>query len=200
MTAVAVIAREARLLGAGAAALAAFACVDSPPRPAGDLPGYEEETTMRLNSTSMVNGEEIPEVHACSSIEHLGQSPDLAWTTAPEGTQAFAVTLVDNSADGFMHWALLNIPASSYSLEAGARGNELPPGTVELDNQFGKPGYGGPCPPQGDPPHTYVFTVYALKEKVKGYATGQRAPRALDDELRTKLSIASATFTVSFSR
>ena len=58
-----------------------------------------------------------------------------------------------------------NLPPSTTSLEKGAGtsdGSKLPQGTVQVRTDFGAPGYGGPCPPQGDHPHRYLFTIFAL--------------------------------------
>lgn len=96
-------------------------------------------------------------------------SPELSWTGAPAGTKSYAVTLYDPDAptgSGWWHWVIYNIPASVTKLEAGARdpkANKAPAGSVQGRTDFGTPGYGGPCPPQGDKPHRYVFTVFALK-------------------------------------
>jgi Raf kinase inhibitor-like YbhB/YbcL family protein len=86
-------------------------------------------------------------------------SPHLRWGEAPEGTKSFALSCVDPDAPGgdFIHWLMINIPATTTELPQGAA---LPPGAVEIANDFGKTSYGGPCPPSGV--HRYVFTVYAL--------------------------------------
>jgi Raf kinase inhibitor-like YbhB/YbcL family protein len=96
-------------------------------------------------------------------------SPSLAWKNAPAGTKTFALTVYDLDAptgSGWWHWIVFNIPADVTSLPAGV-GNpasgQTPKGAVQAKNDFGKPGYGGPCPPQGDKPHRYIFTVYAIK-------------------------------------
>ena len=100
-------------------------------------------------------------------------SPQISWRNAPQGTQSFAVTMHDPDAPtnvgGFTHWVVVNIPASANGLAQGAGNGKLPAPAVGVSNGFDNTGvtgvngnYGGPCPPQGDKPHRYVFTVYAL--------------------------------------
>lgn len=97
-------------------------------------------------------------------------SPELAWSGAPEGTKSFALLVHDPDAPtggaGWWHWLVTNIPATTTGLakDAGkADGSNLPAGAAHVNTDFGGPGWGGPCPPAGDKPHRYVFTVYALK-------------------------------------
>lgn len=96
-------------------------------------------------------------------------SPALTWRGAPAGTKSFAVTVYDPDAptgSGWWHWAIFNIPANVTALAKDAgnpQANLAPPGSIQSRTDFGKPGYGGPCPPTGDKPHRYQFTVYALK-------------------------------------
>lgn len=96
-------------------------------------------------------------------------SPHLQWKNAPPETKSFAVTVYDPDAptgSGWWHWVVFNIPPSVTQLDADA-GNparELAPnGSIESVTDYGRPGFGGACPPVGDKPHRYVFTVYALK-------------------------------------
>jgi len=101
-------------------------------------------------------------------------SPALAWKNAPAGTRSFTLQVYDPDApsgSGWWHWTVYNIPASVTQLAQGA-GNApaaLPAGAVAGINDFqdtgasgGNGNYGGPCPPAGDKPHRYVFTIYAL--------------------------------------
>jgi len=96
-------------------------------------------------------------------------SPQLSWENPPSGTKSFAITVYDKDAptgSGWWHWVVFDIPASATGLTQGAGDVSkklLPPGAIQSITDFGQPGYGGPCPPQGDKPHQYVVTLYALK-------------------------------------
>src|SRR5262249_21153446 len=66
---------------------------------------------------------------------------------------------------GLGHWLVVNTPpsASELPLDAGnPRSPQLPRGALQTRTDFGAPGYGGPCPPAGDHPHRYFFTVFAV--------------------------------------
>ena len=99
-------------------------------------------------------------------------SPQLSWENAPEGTTHFAVTMYDKDAptgSGFWHWVIFNIPATVTELKSGAgevAKKLAPKEAIQSVTDFGKPGYGGPCPPAGAP-HQYLITVYALKSKIE---------------------------------
>jgi Raf kinase inhibitor-like YbhB/YbcL family protein len=96
-------------------------------------------------------------------------SPELSWKNAPKETKSFAVTVYDPDAptgSGWWHWLIFNIPPSVTSLSANAGtpdGERAPKGAIQSMTDFGQRGYGGPCPPAGNKPHRYIFTVYALK-------------------------------------
>jgi len=97
-------------------------------------------------------------------------SPALKWSGAPKDTKGFAPLVHDPDAPtggaGWWHWVLINIPAATTELPKGAGKNDgsaVPSGAISIATDFGTPGYGGPCPPAGDKPHRYNFTLYALK-------------------------------------
>ncbi|MCB1746418.1 MAG: YbhB/YbcL family Raf kinase inhibitor-like protein [Gammaproteobacteria bacterium] len=129
-----------------------------------------------LTSESFKEGELLGTDHVLSEAFGFGcaggnLSPQLAWQGAPDGTQSFAVTCFDPDAptgSGFWHWVVANIPAEVSGLPLGAgdpaRG-AMPAGALEVRTDFGKPGYGGPCPPEGANIHRYIFTVYAVGVK-----------------------------------
>ena len=97
------------------------------------------------------------------------KSPALKWSGAPKATKSFAITVYDPDAptgSGWWHWVVINIPSGITELtaNAGALNSEtLPKGVMQVRTDFGVAAWGGPCPPQGDKPHHYIFTVYALK-------------------------------------
>ncbi|HNN08925.1 MAG TPA: YbhB/YbcL family Raf kinase inhibitor-like protein [Azospira sp.] len=97
-------------------------------------------------------------------------SPALVWKNPPKGTKSFALQVHDPDAptggSGWWHWVVINIPAATGELPSGAGkadGSGLPAGAIQINTDFGGPGWGGPCPPVGDTPHRYNFTLHALK-------------------------------------
>lgn len=103
----------------------------------------------------------IPTRHTCDG-EDL--SPVFRWQEAPPATKSFALICDDPDAPmgTWVHWVMYDIPASVYQLEEGISDSEtLSNGAKQGITDFGRPGYGGPCPPPGKP-HRYYFKLYAL--------------------------------------
>jgi len=125
---------------------------------------------MTLTSPQIKNGGSIAVEQEFKGFGCTGGniSPALAWKGAPKGTKSFALTVYDPDAptgSGWWHWVMFNIPADVTSLPKGAgdpAAKLAPAGSVQGRTDFGTSGYGGPCPPVGDKPHHYHFTVYAL--------------------------------------
>ena len=125
---------------------------------------------MSLTSPDIKPGARIPEEQAFNGFGCTGNnvSPALNWSGAPAGARSFALTLYDPDAptgSGFWHWVMFNIPADVASLPKGAgdpKSGAAPKGAVQTRSDYGMPGYGGPCPPKGDKPHRYQFTIFAV--------------------------------------
>jgi Raf kinase inhibitor-like YbhB/YbcL family protein len=130
-------------------------------------------------------------------------SPQLTWANAPKETKSFVVTVYDPDAptgSGWWHWIVYDIPASAAELPQGAGSGTaaLPEGAKQGRTDFGAPGFGGACPPPGDKPHRYVFTVYALKvEKLE--VPADASPAMIGFMTRAN-SLGSATFTATYAR
>ena len=126
-------------------------------------PILQEEDGMALSvsSTAFEEMGDIPVKYTCDGQD---MSPPLAWGEPPQGTQAFALIMDDPDAPGrvFTHWVLFNLPPDSRGLsEAVPAQKQLADGALQGKNDFGKIGYGGPCPPRGSA-HRYHFKIYAL--------------------------------------
>jgi Raf kinase inhibitor-like YbhB/YbcL family protein len=130
-------------------------------------------------------------------------SPELSWSDPPKGTKSFVVTVYDPDAptgSGWWHWVVYDIPATAKELPQGAGSGKatLPEGAKQGKTDFGAPGFGGACPPPGDKPHRYVFTVYALKaDKLDVPAD---ASPALIGYMTKANALGSATFTAKYAR
>jgi len=112
-------------------------------------------TKLSLTSNAFHDGQPIPTQYTCDGTN---QSPALSWGEPPQGTRSFALVVDDPDAPGgtFRHWGVYDIPANTRSLASGRSVG------TEVTNDFGKSGYGGPCPPKGHGPHHYHFKLFAL--------------------------------------
>ena len=117
--------------------------------------------TFTLTSAAFQEGGAIPSRYTCDG-EDL--SPPLAWSEPPAGTRSVALISDDPDAPGktWVHWVLYHLPPTSQGLPEGLpTAAQLPDGARQGTTDFGRSGYGGPCPPSGT--HRYVFTLYALE-------------------------------------
>ena len=126
--------------------------------------------TFTLSSEHFLQGKKLSNTQLFDGFGCQGDnlSPALYWQGAPKNTKSFAITLYDPDAptgSGFWHWTVLNIPhnISNLSLDAGNINNKkLPLGARQIRNDYGTKSFGGACPPEGDNPHRYQLTIYAL--------------------------------------
>jgi Raf kinase inhibitor-like YbhB/YbcL family protein len=109
----------------------------------------------RLSSVAFADGADIPARHTCDGDD---RSPRLTWSGRPRGTRSLALVVDDPDAPRgtFTHWIVYDLSPELTELGEGS------PEGVQGRNGFGRTGYGGPCPPPGDQPHRYRFTLYAL--------------------------------------
>lgn len=159
-------------------------------------PGEEAAMSLEIRTTAFDDGGTIPARFTCSA-ENL--SPALSWTGAPEGTRAFALICDDPDAPAgtWVHWVAYDLPASAAGLPEGVRAAErMDGGGRQGRNDFGKLGYGGPCPPPGKP-HRYFFKLYALSGELglPAGATKKQVEAAMKD-----LILAEARLMGRFSR
>ena len=111
-----------------------------------------------------LDGAAIDPLYACDG-DNI--SPAISWYGVPAGTVQLALVVTDDDAviEGrpFVHWVVAGVSPDDVSIVEGS----VPAGAIEAVNSFGEIGWGGPCPPQGDPAHTYRFTLHALAQQVE---------------------------------
>lgn len=133
-------------------------------------------------------------------------APQLSWKNAPKDTKSFAVTVYDPDAptgSGWWHWIVYDIPAAFSGLPGGASSAaeakvKLPEGAKQGRNDYGVRDFGGACPPVGDKPHRYIFTVHALK--VDKLGVPEDASAALIGYMLNANSLGRASFTARYGR
>ena len=114
--------------------------------------------TIALRSSAFRDGGTIPLPYTCASV---GKSPPLRWSGVPRRARELALVVIDPDAPGggFVHWVLFRLPPGLHRLAAGS----VPDAAREAVNSAGETGWAPPCPPKGDAPHHYEFTLYALE-------------------------------------
>lgn len=160
----------------------------------------------KLFSTDINDGEMMSKTQEFMGFGCNGKniSPHLRWSNAPQGTKSFAITVYDPDAptgSGWWHWQIVNIPASTNEILRGAGDVSkkiAPLESMQIENDFGFQGFGGACPPAGNKPHRYQFTIYALSVAnldVKATASG-----ALVGYMIKSNSISSSTLEALYQR
>ena len=133
--------------------------------------------TLTLTSTAFTDGAAIPRKYTCQGDDI---SPPLAWSGVPAGTQSLVLIVDDPDAPDparpqrvWVHWVLFNLPPDAAGLAEGVAESALPMGTEGGLNDWGRTGYGGPCPPIGT--HRYFHKLSALDIRLKGLTTPRKA-------------------------
>jgi Raf kinase inhibitor-like YbhB/YbcL family protein len=152
---------------AASAALLLGACSTSSGSGPVALPIATGAGELQLTSNSFADGSTLPARFTCDG---QGLPPDLSWTVSPPAAEfVLVMTDPDTSGGTFVHWVMYGISSDANNVGEG----QGPPGARQGLNGFGTLGYGPPCPPQADPVHHYVFTMYALSSaRTTGFGSG----------------------------
>jgi hypothetical protein len=168
-----------------------------PPTTTTSLPPGETFTTIPATPAPILSlvapwpdGATVPVRHTCDDAD---VSPALTWSGLPPETVEVALTVTDLDADGFAHWVVTGIDPAVTGLAEG----ESPDGATEWTNGFGLTGWGGPCPPEAEPAHFYLFTVHALNQPL---AVADDASAAEVVEALNALAIAQASVSGTYAR
>ena len=158
---------------------------------------------MKIELVGLTDGGRMPDAHVFNGFgcEGANISPAVRWSGAPDGTKSFAITVYDPDAptgSGWWHWLAFNIPTNTNEIPGGASMKDMPRGTVESITDYGAPGYGGACPPQGHGDHRYIFTVFALDVDTLPLDGG--AMPAMVGYYLNQHKISSATATLLYGR
>ena len=150
------------------------------PQASTNTAGSQQKSEMKLTSTAFKEGEAIPRGYTCDGAD---VSPPLEWTGVPKTAKTIAIIADDPDAPAgtWVHWVLYNLPADGLGLiENTPQIETLKGGGAQGKNDFGKIGYGGPCPPSGT--HRYFFKFYALDSELtlKPGATRAEVEQAME--------------------
>lgn len=158
-------------------------------------------TTSAFENGGRLSAQQVFNGFGC---EGANQSPVLQWSGVPEGTRSLVLTVYDPDAptgSGWWHWVVYDIPAHVRELPANAgaaKSSTLPSGAKQGRNDYGSQSFGGACPPVGDAPHHYIFTLYALK--VDHLAVPADASSALIGFMTRANAIGTAVTTATYGR
>lgn len=158
------------------------------------------DAELTVRSATFEDGGSIPSSAAHHAVGGENKSPQLSWNGVPSDAKSLALTCWDPDAPttvGFTHWVRVNMPPSLRELPQGA-------GTVRGEwkdgiTDWGEQGYGGMAPPQGDPPHHYIFTVYAFDAEAKELGLDEHTTYAKFRFLIRGRVLASGTITGTFA-
>jgi len=143
----------------------------------------EDKAEIKLTSAAFKDGQPIPPAYTCDGVNI---SPPLEWSGVPKAAKTIAIVCDDPDAPGgaWVHWLLYNLPADHIGLVENVPATEnLKAGGFQGKNDFGKVGYGGPCPPSGT--HRYFFRIYVLDSELplKAGATKADLEKAMEGHI-----------------
>ena len=153
----------------------------------------EDSAMLSLTSSAFAAGQAIPKKYTCEGDD---RSPPLAWSGVPASAKSLALIVDDPDAPDpkapqrvWVHWVVYNLAPATTALAEGASGENVPVGPVEGTNDWGRSGYGGPCPPIGR--HRYFFKLYALDASLGdlGVATKADLERAMEGHVLERAEI-----------
>jgi len=166
----------------------------------GDIDSVAEK--FAITSSAFSDGGKIPLKYSCRAESNYKKpSLPLSWSGVPAGTKSFVLLFDDlhEVADGWVHWLVIDIPATAKSLAEGAGGKSMPSGAKELKNSWGESGYGGPCPPPPTGKHTYRLQLFAMPDAETSLSFDGRNGRQISEMLKSN-ALGIATITGTYDR
>ena len=139
---------------------------------------------MKITSNAFQEKEFMPALYTCDG---RNVNPRILFDAVPVETKSLALIMDDPDATcgkTFTHWIIWNISTDTKEIAE----NSLSYNAVEGETDFGKIGYGGPCPPKGAAPHRYFFRLYALDKTLDLHSGASRAQleQAMDGRIIEK--------------
>jgi Raf kinase inhibitor-like YbhB/YbcL family protein len=146
------------------------------------------ENFMKITSSVFEHQGKIPAKYTC-----IGEdvSPPLQFEDVPSEAKSLVLIVDDPDApvahsagsgsSTWVHWVVFNMPPTVK----GIGENSVPEGGIEGDTSFGKPGYGGPCPPSGE--HRYFFKLYALSEMLTFEHLEKMDKQSVEEKMKDKI-------------
>ena len=186
---------DARTLAGLTRALAALLLVATACSSGSVRPPTTSNEGMTFWSPAVTADGALPVEHTCDG-EDL--SPPLGWSEPPEEAVGLAISVIDRDADGsladgFAHWVVFNVDPELRTLDPGL----VPVGAVQSRNDLGANSYRGPCPPEGEGVHRYVFRIDAVSDRIQ---QAEGAPPADVLAAIARVSIAAGTFEATYQR
>lgn len=155
-------------------------------------------SALTLKSADFTDGGMIPAAQVLQRCNGQNVSPELTWSGAPAGTKSFVLTMIDRDVppNGWSHWVITDIPASTHAIARGAGG--LPSPAKGVGSNMGSNRYAGPCPRPAPEVHHYRVTLYAMPAPTTAIAPNEKA-EALDVRLR-RTALATGAITGAVNR